>query len=375
MRKLFIGFAVMLMMIFAVVPAASALDLREGTRTTVEKNEVVDDDLMILGESTSIDGTVNGDVMAFANNVVVRGTINGNLVTAGSHVEILGTVTGSVYGAASTVYVGGRIERSLAAAGSTVTLDANSSVGHSVMAAADRILFASTVGRGMAVAGNAVTIDGRIGRELRAAVNDLRINSMAVVSGPVEYASPNKAYIDAGARTGEVTYTYRKYDWNHENTFWISRWWKVFSFASFLGFGLLILALFPALRRSFPQLVLEKPWQLPVTGLVTIIVFPIAFVVVFATLIGIPLSLIGLAALPVLIYVGHVLVSFTVGKLLGDRVPFMANWTWPALFLVGAVLTTAANQIPGFGWLCALATFLYGFGGILWTLFVRRPVA
>ncbi|HWI53504.1 MAG TPA: hypothetical protein VNT01_15285 [Symbiobacteriaceae bacterium] len=375
MRKLFIGFAVMLLMIFAVVPAASAMDLRQGTRPSVARDEVVDDDLFIAGDSMTIEGTVNGDVLAFGNNVTVRGTINGNLLTAGSHVEVLGTVTGSVYGAAETLYVGGRIERTLAAAGSRVTLDANSSVGQSVMAAADRFLFASTVGRGMAVAGNAITIDGRIGKELRAAVNELRINSTAVVSGPVEYASPNKAYIDAGARTGEVTYTYRQYDWNHGNTFWVSRWWKFISFASFLGFGMLILTLFPALRRSFPDLVLEKPWQLPVTGIVTIIVFPIAFVVLLLTVIGIPVSLLSLAALPVLIYVGQVLVSYAVGKLLGDRVPFMANWTWPALFLVGAVLTTAANQIPGFGWLCATATFLYGFGGVLWTLFAKRQAA
>ncbi|HWI62004.1 MAG TPA: polymer-forming cytoskeletal protein [Symbiobacteriaceae bacterium] len=376
MRKLLIGLLVILTMVFAIVPVASAVDLRQGTtRETVEKNETVDDDLLMFGDSVTIEGTVNGDVFAFANSVFVRGTINGNLITAASRVEVDGAVAGTVFAAGSSVTVNGRIDRSLVAAGSRVILDSKGTVGHSLIAGADRIDVLGSTGRGMAAGAATIEINGKIGRELKTYSNNLRILSNATVAGPVAHTGEREAFIDPAAKTGPVTYTFAQVEWDHNTTFWVGEWWKVISFISFLACGLLILALFPGLRRTFPQLVLEKPWQLPLTGIVTLVVLPIAAILLIATVIGIPVSLLSLLALPLLMYVGQILVSYAVGKLLGDRVPFMANWNWTALFLVGAILTTAVVSVPGAGWLFGTAFVLYGFGGVLWMLFARQRTA
>jgi hypothetical protein len=68
-------------------------------------------------------------------------------------------------------------------------------------------------------------------------------------------------------------------------------------------------------------------------------------------------------------------VAFAVGKLLSDYVPTMANWSWPVLFLVGAVLTTLVTELPGIGWIFGFASIVYGLGGTLWLMYSRRHVA
>ncbi|MDF2627004.1 MAG: hypothetical protein K0R39_835 [Symbiobacteriaceae bacterium] len=376
MRKLLVGFVAVLMMIFAVVPAASALDLREGlSRETIAKDEVIDDDVLMVGNVLRIEGTVNGDVFAFGDTVIVTGAINGNLVTAASHVEVNGPVSGSVYGAGSDVFVTNRVGGSLAAAGSQVVFDQGATVGHSVLAAGDKVYLHGTVGRGVAVGADSLWVRGKVAKELRAYVNDMRIESGATIDGPVEYTSDEEAFIAPDAKTGQVTFTYGRVEWEHSTSFWAGKWWKAISFVSFLGFGLILLALFPTLRRNFPQLVLEKPWQLPVTGLVALIAIPISLVILLLTVVGIPFSLMGMLAFPVLLYFGQVLVAWAVGKLLGDYLPAMQNWSWPVLFLVGAVLTTLVVELPGIGWIFGFVSVVYGLGGALWLMYSRRTAA
>ncbi|HYG59537.1 MAG TPA: polymer-forming cytoskeletal protein [Symbiobacteriaceae bacterium] len=377
MRKLLVGLTAILVLVFAVVPSALALERREGNHVTVAKDETVHDDLLLAGTTAVIEGTVEGDVLSFAQNVVVRGTVKGNLVSAGNSVEIQGNVQGTVYTAANVVTVSGRVERSLLAAGSQVTVDKDGLVGHTLMAGGDRLRLSGTVGRGMYVAGNYITVEGKVGQELEAAVNDLVIRNTAVIEGPVTYHSDHTATIDPGARTGEVKYNhyeYRQTDWD-QFTWWASMWWIPLKFIGFLLVGLAVLALFPSLRRSFPAVLTANPWQAPLAGFLTLIALPIAAVLLIATIIGIPVSFMLMLAFPALVYFSQILVSWAVGKLLGDHISGMGNWSWPLTFLVGSLLTTLVVNVPAVGWMFATAAVLYGIGGVGYLTFSKRTVA
>jgi cytoskeletal protein CcmA (bactofilin family) len=370
MRKLWLSLIATALVIFAIVPSAFALDIRQGTRITVAKGETVNDDLLLMGDNFIIEGNVDGDVYAFGNNITVTGTINGNLITAGSHVDLHGTVTGSVLSAGSNVFIDGRVERSLLGAGSSVTLDGTGSVGRSVIAAGDHVNIVGTVGRGMLAGGNQVTVSGQIGQELRVWASNLRIAAPAVVNGPVTYTGQHEAQVENGARTGELTYYHA--ETNYQQVNWMPRMWTFLKFVGFLAIGLIFLALFPSLRRSFPALFIEKPWQVPLTGFLALVAFPIALVIVMMTIIGIPLGLLSMVLAPALAYFGQVLTSFAAARLLADQLDFMRNWAWPVLFAAGALVTTVLTQLPGFGWFFTAAFLFYGLGGVLW-LIVRRP--
>jgi cytoskeletal protein CcmA (bactofilin family) len=366
MRKLAIGLLATLTLVFTAAPAAMALDTREGNRITVAQNETVNDDMLLTGDTVVIDGTIDGDVFAFARMVTVNGTIKGNLITGGTTVEILGNVTGSVFGAGENVYVEGRVDRSLVAAGSWVELHEKGTVGRSLIAGADKLSLSGSVGRGAVIGASTATVAGKVGQEVKVGVGNLTLEPTAQVSGPLTYYSRNQATIKQGATTGTVSHQVpQEYNWpGNGSSWWFPFWTNALQFVGFVLVGLLFLTLFPNLRRSFPAVVLERPWQAPLAGFLALLAVPVALVVLLLTVVGIPLSLLSMALFPVAIYFGQVLVSWTVGNLLTQNVEAMRTWAWPLVFLTGAVLTTVAVHMPFFGGILGFVALLYGLGGV-----------
>lgn len=372
MRKLFVVFLITLVSLFVVAAPAMAVDWRQSDRGVIGKAEVINDDVALTCvDVIVVDGTINGDLFAFGTSITINGTVNGNLIAIGDRVEIKGTVTGSVYGAASSVSVSGRVEGTLAAAGSTVTLEPGAYVGNSGLLAGDQVHVNGKIGRGALLGGTHVEVGGQIGKELRAYADNLRIGSGAVVEGPVDYTSDRTATIEQGARTGAVAFHQSKLFRAPRVSATGNIWWRALRFLGFLLAGLAALALFPSLRRRYPEIIMMRPWQAPVAGLVALIAVPIGTLLLLITVIGIPLSLVTMALFPALIYLSQVLVSWTAGKLLADKVEGFRNFPWPVIFLMGAFLTTVAIALPGVGCLFGFGALLYGLGG-LYYLMIRR---
>ena len=64
--------------LFAAAPARAA-DPRGGDQIVIGRDEVVADDLYLVGNTVTIDGTVKGDLVAFASQVTINGTVEGDV--------------------------------------------------------------------------------------------------------------------------------------------------------------------------------------------------------------------------------------------------------------------------------------------------------
>lgn len=378
MRKHLILLMTILMLVFAVAAPAQALERRNGAHVHITLDETMDDDLITAGETITIDGTVNGDVIVFANTVLVNGTIRGNLIAVGAAVEIKGKVTGSIIAAMEQMQVDGQVVGSLLSMGDSLVVGQTGDIGHSWLAMGNRVEHLGTLGRGLLAGASRVKIEGRIGRELTTATDQLRIGPAAEVMGPVEYTSDSEAIIESGATTGQVKRLQPRTNWRFwgEERPWFTRlWWAAVKFGSFVVLGLCVLALTPRLRRRFPGLVLQKPWQTPLAGFLGLIALPVTAVILMATVIGLPLGILALVFYPIVMYVGQVFVAWTVGKLLAERVEPLSRLSWPMLFLVGALLSTLLVELPVVGFVASLASLLYGLGGLYFALTQRGETA
>lgn len=376
MRK--IGTMLLMTLVFLLGTGAQALALsnRQGSVITVAAHETINDDLALAGNSIMVDGIINGDLLATGQNLVINGTVNGNLIAAASSVEIRGTVNGTVVSMGDTTVVTGRIERNLISAGNRVSIEQNGSVGHNWIAAGDRLELLGSVGRGVAAAGDRVILSGVVSNEVRAAVQNLEIRGSAAVGGPVTYWSDREVQVGSGAQLGTITRHEQAWDWQPQFRPWFtSPWWAAIKFGGFMAVGLLLLALFPRLRERFPALLIAKPWQTPLAGFLTLIALPIAAVLLMLTLIGLPLGLLSILLLPVMIYLGQVLVAWTIGQLLSERIDSLKAMSWQVLFLIGALLTTLLIELPVVGGLFGGAALFYGLGGLYFIIVQRHEVA
>jgi hypothetical protein len=376
MRQFGLGILAALLLLFTLVPAALAADLRTGSRLVVESGKTVEDDIIFSGVSVVIDGTVHGDVFALANTVTVNGTIDGNLFAFGANVDVEGSVTGTVVAAANNVLVHGRVGGTLVTGGSTLTLDSAGSVGRSWLAGGKRVVSAGHIGYSMLAGANRLSIEGQVDREVKAYVSDLSVAGSAAVGGPVDYTGNRQANIAPGARTGQVSFHQAQAPPNYVA---MPRYGSyslvVLKYVGFVLCGLVLFALFPGLKTTFPQVLREKPWQAPLAGFLGLLAVPVGAVILLATIVGSPLSMVVMLLFPVMIYLGQILLSFTVGRLVAGRVGVMRGWNWALLFVAGALVTTVLVHVPFVGWILAFAGVLYGLGGLYYTLLDRRQAA
>ncbi|MGE5673613.1 MAG: hypothetical protein ACM3XM_06950 [Mycobacterium leprae] len=375
MRKFVYGILIALLLSVGLAPSALAMEQRTGSRVAVEQSESIDDDLILSGTTVTINGAVHGDVFAFAQSVEVNGTIDGNLITAGSNIDIKGTVKGSVYGAGSDMLVRGRIDGTLVSVGDRVNINEGASVGRSWIGFGKMLSNMGDIGRGILTGSSLLNIGGHVGREVKT-WGDLVIGDHAVVNGPVDYTSGAQAIIRPGAHTGPVTFHPAKS--SAMRTPWSvgsELWHIVLKLCAFLLFGLALLALFPGLKSSFPQAVRSKPWEAPLAGFLALLAVPVGAIVLLITVVGIPFGITALLLFPVAIYVGQILLSWTVADLLANQIGSLRSLNWVVLFALGALLTTVLTALPVVGVALGFIAVIYGLGGLWFALPRRRKAA
>ena len=203
--------------------AASAASWRTGDAVTIQKSEVVQDDLYVSGTDVRIDGTIDGDLIVAAQNVTVNGEVRGNLWAAGATVILNGRVSQTARLAGSTIRLqnGADVGRDLLAAGSDIELASGTVVGRDVALGSSQARLNGRVTRNAYVGANGIEVGGAIGGNARMAVSDTQILTAnwtspgtpgltflpgGKIGGDLTLQSPNNPVLPAGAVGGRVTY-------------------------------------------------------------------------------------------------------------------------------------------------------------------------
>jgi cytoskeletal protein CcmA (bactofilin family) len=316
-------FAVVL--VLAAVPApAAAEETRTGGTVVVEAGESVDD-LQAFAGTVIVRGTVNGDLTAFTGNVYVDGEVNGNLQAFSGNVRINGTVTGDV-----------------SAAGGNVVLAREGRVG----------------GQFEAGAGN-VVIDGEIGEDARLGASSITVGPTASVGGDLAY--DGNLTLSETAQIGSEVRQEDDLGPGVQGPLmpnWVG--WAYGLLANLL-LGAVALLIFPAFSTRLSDRVASDPLRSGGVGLLLLVGIPVLLVVLFISLIGIPLGLIGMLVYGLVLWLGYVYGSFAIGSWLLSLAD--AENRWLALF-VGLLAVSLVGLVPILGGLVEFAVLLLGLGAL-----------
>lgn len=360
MRQLLLFLATLLVVALAASPAL-ALEERSGATAGVAAGETVDDDLLLTGSVVTVAGHVTGDVYAFGQTVSITGVVDGDVFAAAQQVTVNGTVGGSARAAGALVSVGGRVGRNLLGLGQQVVLAPTGEIGGNTL-----------------LAGETAQIAGRVAGNLEAQAATLQIDPMARIGGNLRYSSRDAISLPEGVVGGTVTY--RQPDWATQPPAqpeplnglfnWFGLAWLVGSVIA----GLALLWLFPAAGRRFVAEVRGRPVHSLVLGIAALVVLPVALVIAGLTVVGLPLALLGLGGYLAGLYLGWLLVGFSVGAWLAGllRGPGRPADGW--LLAAGLAVLYLLTHIPVLGPLVTFVGLALGLGGLLLVLYTwRRP--
>lgn len=353
---------------------------------------VVEKDIFTAGGNVDVDAEVKGDVFAAGGTVRLMGAVAEDVFLAGGRVNMAGAVGGDVHLAGGILNISGDVGDSLIAGGGSVNLDGSVAgkailaggqidIGHASVIGGQAVLTGGEVihrGRidgNLRVSGNRVVILGTVSGDVDASARHLTLGPAAVVGGNIIFKGPDAPEISAGAQVaGDIVHE-RRMDFTPSPPM-VAAWAATaaampYFFALIIGAGVLLLA--PAYAQRLTARLRDRP--LPSFGLGVLLVFgvPVLLLAVMATIIGIPIAILGFAAYMVLLMVGLPLGVLAISGRWSMRpgVPVSRANTVGiyALTLLGAFIIVL---VPFLGFLALWIVWSAGIGGGVLALRTQR---
>ncbi len=350
---------------------AMAAQFHGGEVYTVGKNERIAGDTYSAGERATISGTVDGDVVAVGGAVVIEGTVVHDLIAAGGTITITGTVQDDVRVAGGTVTITGSVRGDLFVAGGEVHLSSSGAVDGDVIVAGGTITIDGPVKGNIKAGGGKIRMNSQINGSVDLKAGNVTLGSSALIGGDFRYSAKEAAVLETGAQVRGAT------TFDHVKT--VDRRELAKAFFGFWLFVKLICALVAALvlalvfRRYTHQVIDHARQNFAkdfLAGFVTLFMLPVASILSFITLIGIPFGILALLIYATLIVLAVLIAPIFLGSwlyMLATKHEGM-EVSWKTV-LFGVLALYVVKFIPFVGGMVSFVLFVVLFGALIRILY------
>ena len=344
--------------------AASAAQFRADEQTSLGSGETIQGNLYMAGGNVSSAGTVRGDLVTAGGNLIVSGPIANDLLIAGGSVTVTGDIGGDARVAGGNITVQGKVAGDVIVGGGQVNI-AGAGVGGDVLIGGGSIVITAPVNGNIKIGGGQVTIDAPIKGNVEIKAEKVTLGSQAVITGNFTYTASEQAKTEAGAVVqGKTTFT--KYERAEASGAAIAAFFTLALLVKFLMIlvgAFAFLWIFPRYMRELVTDFATDPVSNLGRGFITFIVMPIASILLFITIIGLPLGMLGfLGFIAFVIFaalVSPIVVGALIHKWIWKPAGYEVNWKTA---LLGVVVYFLIGLVPFIGGLVKFFVILIVLG-------------
>lgn len=329
-------------------------------------------------------GVVKGDFSAAGGKVIVDAAVAGDAALAGGSVDVRAPVGDDVRAVGGDVTIESTVGGELFATGGNVTLASSSAVGRGASIYAGTVSVDGRVGGDLRATARTVTINGDVRGNVHLVAEDIALGPKARIGGTLTYVSGAELRRAEGATvTGAVTRAQeeparngppgnRQWESSFQGPSWLG---AAMSFLGLLAAAALFLLLLPRFAVAASQRIGTSPFLALGIGFGTVVALPVLAVLLFITLLGIPLGIALLAAYPALLLAGFVAGVLFIARRLASALRQAEPRGLPgamAWFAAALLLTLLVARVPFVGVPLVGLLALAGVGGCVLELHGRR---
>lgn len=356
-------------LIFLFLPLLLFAD--KGSNVTLPYDQVIEGDFFAFGETVEISGTITGDLYILASQAFVDGVVKGDLLIAAGTGEIEGDIEGNVRALGGRILLGGRVGHNATVMGGSIDVSSACSVENNLVLAGGNLDMGGVVHGVATILGSGARISGTLLGPSKAYVGTLRIGPKAKLIGSLLFSAHRGATIDPRAEiTGVLTEKPGPFkevfrgDVLGRLQFGSHLLAYLMNFVYSLLVGIILLRLFRESTLFAVNALDKKPSRALWYGLVLLVVFSLAALVLLATVLGAPFA-IALIALNVIgFYSAKVLFLLWISARFSKKRPLEPTLSRfvPLLLVYFAVMT-----LPYVGMLLSFIATLLGLGALVFT--------
>lgn len=347
--------------------------MKSGDAVSVAKGSDVTDNLYIAGGTVSAGSNVAGDLLAAGGNILVTGNVSQDMAIVGGSITILGTSGGDVRVVGGNIIINGNVAGDLIVTGGSVTVSSGVTVGKDLIIAGGQITVDGTVLGNARIYGGNATINGHIRGDLTVRVAEsVTLGDSAIIDGNLSYEGNSADVLKksgAALVNGKTVFTQIEVV-NKADTknFLFAAMGVYFSLKllSLILVALILIWLFRGFSESVIKGAIENPLQMLGKGFVAVVVTPVAIILLFITILGAPLGIMGLLFYGILLLLSSIYAGVLTGvwlwKMLGKSDQGRITWSH---VVGGTFLLTLIKLVPILGWIIGLLLIFVTMGSIV----------
>lgn len=305
---------------------------------------IVGSDIFIGGGTTEFSGEVLGDLRIISGEVIVSGTVHGDLLIIGGDVQIT---------------------------------DQAKILGDVLIIGADVKLFGDIIVKTKIVSASTF-IDGYVSGVTEITTQNLTIGPRAVIDGEFFYFSPKKLDEKENSEIiGNVTFNKTN---SIQDTSIIKKalvsflsFWFLLRFITTLLIAFILVYIFKVFATETTKFALKSFWKSLFAGILTIVLLPISIVILFVSLVGMPIALIGILGLFLFLIISPAIAGIYFGAWIREfinhiRYEKKSEWEYQTDFhtaTFGVIVMTILQFIPVVGGLIRSIISIVALGAVV----------
>lgn len=367
MKRKLAGFGILI--VLASLIAGSTMVLASENQkelSIIAEGQKVEGDYIKANNHITNRGTVTGDFIVAGNEISHEGAVEGDLIAAAAELALIGSVRGDIRVLAGEVLIEGEVDRNATLMGDRIIQYKDSTISGSIHAISRELEIRGAVGGDIRGANENTIISGTVKGNVFVHTNNIYVAPGALIEGNLVYVSEAKQSINPQQVKGMIEHRLPKgagrdfadqLQSTVKTTAVVSR---VVFLVSYLLAGILLIMLFKKPYDRASLIINERPWHSIGLGVSAVICIPVAAVILFVTIIGIPFGLAALALYGILLYIAKI----PVGIWLGSKI-FRGEKRQIVCFIIGTLILEAVSMIPRVGWLASFVTLAAGAGATI----------
>ena len=353
-------FSILILSISA--PAAYATEIISEKDVIIAQEEVIDDDLIIMGETVKIFGKVKGDVIAIGIDITIDGDIDGDIKVLGEEITIKGNIGDDLSVAGSDIEIDGLDPDNAMVFGSDIKIGKDTNIKRDLLIIGTTINVEGMINKDARLYGNDITLSGDIGGNATVKSESLTILPSSTIEGDLNYTGPEEADInDIGSIKGDITYNQKA---KPQKSYLDSIRISIEFMLPLLIIGFLIIYFMPGFIERTDKIIRTRTLISIISGITGLIIIPILSILIIITIVGIPISLMMLALYIMGLYLSKIFISVTLGQYI-LKISGRKKQTKYLCLIVGLVALELLFVTPYIGSLAKMITLPLGFGALI----------
>lgn len=335
-----------------------AVETTQGNETTSETTQSTDNsmkksDVYLTGDDVKVDYIVDGNLFILANTVTISSQIGGDAFICAKtiNVEKEGYIYSNLFAAANEVNISGVVYDLYTTAN---TLNINGYVYRDIRTSSDTLNFSGVIGRNAYVSSKNIEISSN-------SDGQSSVTNKATIYGDLNYSSSSEASIPEGTVTGSVNYSPVTTSTKSKS---ISSYILALGrfIVTVLVIWLLYLWLAPKFLENTGALLSKKLLPVIGSGILTPIIFVIAFVLLLILGLTSNIAIIGTMLFAILLMISTSTFVIAVNNLVCKKFNISKNATTFGVLIITSAVIWLLELIPVVGSILNFVIMIIGLG-------------